>query len=349
MSDELKARMARMLASPNLQVVPVGDRVRTDRGILTVSENMGHLSRAVKMAFSALVVSAALAAAGPTHAGGVGYDAGVYGQDQGQVMRQGAGVRMTVIDVRPVKIEVSQSSNTNRNVRDGIAGAGGAVGAIAGSQMAKSYPGKQVGAIVGGIVGVIGANLINNMVEGNNAEQVAGAEITMMNPQTNQVVVITQAGGQQFTNGDSVLVVSMGGTSRVIPDRTRVVAAEMQQQRATQSLPSMQLQGPVLEQTVEIVTRTAGRYGMQVDANQVAATLETGIGRDGTYVGKIVAVDTGRGIVYQGTGRGMGAVHPLNSLDRMPVVGEVATIQMQGGHGRYIGRGGQEMAAGQWR
>lgn len=346
MSEELKARMARMLASPSLQVVPVGDVTRADRGILTAGEGLGNLSRAVKAAFSAVVVATAIAAASPSHAGGVGHDARVYGQDHGQVMRQGAGVRMTVLDVQPVRIEVSQS-NGNRNLRDGIAGAGGAIGAIAGSQMAKTYSGKQVGAIVGGIVGAFGANLLNNAVLGASMEQVDGAEITMLNPATNQVVVIAQAGAQQFSPDDAVLVVTMGGTSRVIPDRGRAVAAEVHAERGMAPLPA--LQGAKLEQTVEAVTRSAGRLGLQVDANQVATMLETGVGRDGTYVGKIAGIDTARGVVFQGTGRGMGIVHPLSALDRVPVVGEVATIRMQDGQGTFMGRGGQSLAMGQGR
>jgi outer membrane lipoprotein SlyB len=223
-TDDVKARLDRLFSSPTLTVMPIGSRMRGDRGILLAQDSeASRLGTVVKGAFTAITIAAAMAMASPSHANDYGVSADVYSQPQRQVMQQGQATRMTVIGVRPVKIEVApQARQSGSNMDYAVNAGASAVGALIGSQMGKSGAGRQVGAIVGGLAGLAAGNYANQVMrDGDQPRLVDGVELTMMNPQTNQVFAITQAGGHQFHEGDPVLVVTTNGASRVVADQAR--------------------------------------------------------------------------------------------------------------------------------
>lgn len=359
-------RVEAIMNSPSVTVTPAGDVDNVARGILQATR-WENLKVAVTRAFAAVVVTAALAAGGgvqEAHAGGVGYDANVYGQAQGQVMQQGNATRMEVVNVRPVKIEVApqQSSGGEQVAGYAMTGAGAAVGGIIGGQFGKTNAARQVGSIVGSLLGAVGGNYAAGAMRGGSGPQVIdGVELTMVNPANGQYAVITQAGTQGFNPGDRVLVVQTGNASRVVLDRGRSQSQSYDQlppgyERAPVQPMSYGVQprddgarlmnGAELERSVGAVSRRAAQLGIQVDANAVANLLATGAEKDGLSIGKVVAVE--RGLVYQSTGRGMGVVHAVNALDTIPRVGEVAAIVMRGGEGRVSGGQGQDRGMGRF-
>lgn len=354
-AEKLAKRWEKLMASPSLLIVPVGDLERVDRGILSASDKeMSSLKAAVKATFSAVVIAAAMATAMPSHAAGVGYDAGVYGQAQGQVMQQGNATRMIVLDARPVRIEVApQMRGSGQGTGAAVMAASSAVGALVGNQLGKSSGGQQIGTILGGLAGLVAGNLANNAMQSPpEPSLVDGVEVTMLNPATNQVVAITQAGSQVFARNDPVLVVMTGGTARVIPDRSQQLVQNNGYRPAVERMsdsgrPVALLQGPALERTLASVMHSAKAMGLQVDANKVASLLETGVGeREGMFIGKVTGIDPVCGVVFQSTGRGMGVVHSMNALSRVPAIGEIATIKMHEGRGMVNDGLGQGMAQG---
>lgn len=107
----------------------------------------------------------------------------------------------TVLSVRPVTVEGSQS---------GVGGvAGGVVGGIAGS----SVGGHREGAVVGVLAAVAGA-LIGNAVERmGTREQAVEVVVQMRNGERRAIVQAT--GNETLLAGDSVVLVTTGGKTRV--------------------------------------------------------------------------------------------------------------------------------------
>ena len=369
--EEIVQRVANILNSPSVTVVPVGDLPIAERGIVrAVGKPFGYLETAVKMAFGAAAVAAALAAA-PTvaHADGVGWNANVYGQAQGQVMQQGQATPMTVIDVRPVKIELPAQQQTGASQVGGYAvtAAGTAIGAVLGNQVGRSSnnnAAQQVGAIIGGLVGGVAGNMVGERVNpAPQAQQVDGVALTLRNPATNQIATITQAGGSQFSPGDPVLVVTNGNTSRVVPDRSATreqgqAPAQWQQpgqgQQMQRAPGNTGFQGAAAGQGVDAnikrmafaVIKAGAAMGVALDPDKVIEMLQTGAPqKNGTYVGKIVGVDQQMGVVFQDAGRGAGMVYPLNALTRVPALNEVVTVTLKDGMG-FVAARGQEQSRG---
>lgn len=336
MSASVEGRINAILTSPEVVVAPVGDVANARRGILSMASGalgLDGLSKALHRAFAATVVAAALAAVGVSdaRAEGVGYDANVYGQSAGQVMQQGSGVRMVVAGVRPVQIEVSpQRRSTGEQIGDYAAtAAGGAIGAVVGNEIGRnSQAGRQIGGIAGGLLGAIAGNMVNTAIRGDSgARMIDGVELTLVNPVSNQISVVTQAGAQRFREGDPVLMINTGGGTRVIPDQSRTQGIEP---RSAVNGATSLAGAPSVRQ----VEQLGQQFGVQVDANQVANMLTNGgRGKDSWHVGRVVGVDTETGLVFQSTGRDRGIVYAANALDRVPAVGEVVTITMKNGRG----------------
>lgn len=332
---ELLKRIQSIAASSTATVIPVGDVEDRDRGILRLAPNgpLGGLRHAVVNAFGIAAVAAALAAQPiPAHASGVGYDADVYGQAQGQVMRHGAAVRMEVVSVRPVQIEVAPSQQRRSSGLDyAIPAAAAGVGALIGNQIGgNSQNGRQIGAILGGLVGAGAGAFANHLNEERQGNKVAGTEITLMNPASKAVSVLTQAGEQRFAEGDKVLVVNAGSTTRVVLDPSQ---DRQQGQGRAGTERGIDARPGVFE-----VVRTASTLGLQVDPVKIGQLLQSGIMPDQRFGGKVVAVDKEAGLVYQDIGRGSGTVHLVGALSRLPGVGEVVRIRYQGGRGTIAGR-----------
>ncbi|MFA6015953.1 MAG: hypothetical protein WC742_12885 [Gallionellaceae bacterium] len=228
--SSLMDRIRNVVSSPNLKVVPIGEVDDVNRGILRVRD-FGKLQDVVKMTFAAAVVAAAMAMPNVSHAQGVGYDAGVYGQGQGQVMQAGTAMRMEVVAVRPVNIEVAAPAQRNNSgMGYAVTAAAGGVGAVIGNNIGgNNQSSRQLGAILGGLIGAIGGNMASNAMNApEEAKQIPGTEITLLNPVNNQLSVITQAGTQRFAEGDRVLVSSVGGNTRVVLDRSQVQSQNME-------------------------------------------------------------------------------------------------------------------------
>ena len=123
------------------------------------------------------------------------------------------------------------------------------------------------------------------------------------------------------------------------------LGVEKQQQRA--EIPSIKNVNPQLvEESAIAVMRSAKAAGVQLDVDNVLDVLEGKQPKNGLYVGNILAVDVRKGLVMQSTGRGAGVVLPMSSLEHVPAVGELATIQMRDGRGTMPERGGKERGMG---
>lgn len=320
----LLARIQGVVRSASLRVFPVGKSDEVGRGILQ-ARDLGRLHDVVKLTFGAAVLAAAMAMPNVSHAQGVGYDANVYGQQQGQVMQAGSATKMVVESVRLVKIEVAApAQKSGSGMGYAITGAAAAGGAIIGSNIGGNNQSvKALGAILGGLAGGVLGNLANDKFNApEEAKQVVGTEIVLLNPANNQISVVTQAGDQQFAEGDRVLVTSVGGNTRVVMDRSQVV----QQQGQGRS-------GAGQAGLVADVVRSASMMGLQVDKSKVAEMLEKGGPDNGIFTGKVIAVDRDNGFVYQSAGRGAGVVLSLASLTRVPEPGEDMTVRYKGGQG----------------
>ena len=112
-------------------------------------------------------------------------------------------VRMaTVESVRKVALEGSQS---------GVgAAAGGAVGAISGSQVGHGA-GSSVAAVLGGVAGGVAGNMLEHKATSKDA-----LEITVK-LDSGEYRAIVQEADQQFTPGQRVRLLSSGGVTRVTP------------------------------------------------------------------------------------------------------------------------------------
>lgn len=342
-------RVMEVLNASNVRVLASGDLDMDKRGIAKAADRLSaSFGNAVKMAFAGVVLAAASLSA-PAEAGvsdGIaGFDAGVY--SQGQAMRQGSAESMRVVSVRPVHIELDAQKQKYGQASDYATTAGSAaLGAMLGSKLGKGN-GKKAFTILGGMIGAGVGDAINETPR----EYVEGFEITMLNSKTNQVAVVTQAGEQQFQEGDPVLVVKAGNSVRVVLDKSR-----LQQQANTQGsgyqpavyqvspsqpqpvaapVPAPQARPAYVDQLLGGVINTGANLGIHLDPNKVTKMLESGQGAsEGVFVGKVVAVDLKMGLVYQSLGRGVGAVHVADLLNNVPKEGDLVSISFKEGFGK---------------
>lgn len=151
--------------------------------------------------------------AGFANAGG--YDASVYQQAPqagGQIMTQGQARTMRVLAARAVKMEVQgNGSNTQTYM---YTAAGTAVGGVLGNQVGRPGSGeRQLGAVLGGVLGALGGSMLAEATSG--PKTVEGQELTLLDPMTKQVIVIVQGGNERFAEGQDVLAIQMGSTTRI--------------------------------------------------------------------------------------------------------------------------------------
>lgn len=120
---------------------------------------------------------------------------------RGDAQRMSQVVDATVLSVRPVTVDGSQS---------GIGGVtGGVVGAVAGS----SVGGRREGAVVGVLGAVVGA-VVGNAIERNTTrEQAVEVMVQLRNGERRSVV--QAVGGETLLAGDAVILVTTGGKTRV--------------------------------------------------------------------------------------------------------------------------------------
>ena len=85
------------------------------------------------------------------------------------------------------------------------------------------------------------------------------------------------------------------------------------------------------------IVQTGAGFGVAVNSSKVASALEHGTAAEsGVFVGKIVGIDLKSGVVFQSLGRGVGMVHLIDSLSRIPVVGENSTVKYKDGLGAVM-------------
>lgn len=158
-----------------------------------------------------------LAGISNSFAQGAGYDAGVYGVQQGQVMSQGYAQIGTIVSVRNIRIETPmQNQRSNQYIGYAVTGAGGALGGILGNSIDKpGSSGRAAATVIGGILGVLAGQMANESMNSSTAApEVTGVELTVLNQQ-NQMIVINQGGQESFSNGEKVLLIQSGNSVRV--------------------------------------------------------------------------------------------------------------------------------------
>lgn len=102
----------------------------------------------------------------------------------------------------------------------------------------------------------------------------------------------------------------------------------------------------VVERLAAEVLNAGKQFGIQMDNVKIAQLLEGGRTPDGMYIGKVVGVDDRLGLVYQSLGQGKGTVHRLDTLSKMPVIGEVAEITVKNGRGVIADKGVERNGVG---
>jgi outer membrane lipoprotein SlyB len=107
-----------------------------------------------------------------------------------------------VLSTRPVAVEGSQSGLG--------AAAGGVVGGVAGSHV-----GKGSGAIVGGVLGAVAGGVAGNAVERGTTREDA-IEILVQLKGGERRAIVQAKGAEQLNPGDAVIIVTTGGTARVV-------------------------------------------------------------------------------------------------------------------------------------
>lgn len=89
------------------------------------------------------------------------------------------------------------------------------------------------------------------------------------------------------------------------------------------------------------VLATAANASIKISPAKIEGLLSGAPVADGSYIGKVVAVDAERGLVYQSQGRGRGEVLPMGALSR-PIlaeeVGQKLSIVMKDGRGEVAGK-----------
>lgn len=333
-AEELLNRIKEIANSSTLVVVPVGNPDNPNRAILRVGgEQWAGLRRAVVQSFGAAVIAAALVAPQQAEARGVGYDGDVYGQAAGQVMQQGSGMSMEVLNTRLVRIELPQEQG-NGTLNAAVTIAAGGVGGLIGNRVGgNGANGNQIGAIVGTLAGAFAGHYASQAMN-SEPKQIDGTEITMLDRSTNRVAVVTQAGSQRFAEGERVLVVYSGSTARVIPDRGN----SYERQASNRPVETAPVNASGRRDAVAEIVQSANTMGIEVNPAKVASLLQTGITPNQKYVGRVVGVDRELGLVYQELGRGIGTVHLTDSLSRTPAVGENISVSYKDGLGLVAGR-----------
>ncbi len=107
-----------------------------------------------------------------------------------------------VLSTRDVTVEGSQSGLG--------AAAGGVVGGVAGSHV-----GKGSGAIVGGVLGAVAGGVTGNAVE-RGATREGAVEILVQLKGGERRAIVQAKGTEQLKPGDEVIIVTNGGTARVV-------------------------------------------------------------------------------------------------------------------------------------
>lgn len=107
-----------------------------------------------------------------------------------------------VLSTRSVTVEGSQSGLG--------AAAGGVVGGVAGSNV-----GKGSGAIVGGVLGAVVGGVAGNAVE-RGATREDAIEILVQLKGGERRAIVQAKGTEQLNPGDAVIIVTTGGTARVV-------------------------------------------------------------------------------------------------------------------------------------
>lgn len=121
---------------------------------------------------------------------------------RGGAMVSGSAAEGVVVNVRQVRIEASgTATNTGRAL-------GATLGAVAG-QTAGNGNGRIVTGLLGGLIGGIAGDQVASKVA-----DATGQEM-VVRLADGRMVVITQAGDEQFARGDRVYIIAMNGNMRV--------------------------------------------------------------------------------------------------------------------------------------
>ncbi len=107
----------------------------------------------------------------------------------------------TILSVRPVKVEGSQSG--------GGAAAGGVMGAVAGSSVGGSREGIIVG-VLGAVAGAVAGNAIERSTTREEAVEIL---VQLRNGERRSIV--QARGGETLMAGDAVVITTSGGRARV--------------------------------------------------------------------------------------------------------------------------------------
>jgi len=121
---------------------------------------------------------------------------------RGDAQRMSEVIDATVLSVRPVTVDGSQS---------GVgAAAGGVVGGIAGSSVGGRRENAVVG-ILGAVVGAVAGNAIERM-----GTQEEAVEILVQLKNGSRRAIVQAKGNQTLLPGDAVVLVTTGGKVRVV-------------------------------------------------------------------------------------------------------------------------------------
>jgi hypothetical protein len=208
----------------------------------------------------------------------------------------------------------------------------GILGAVIGNKIGGNGPNaRMLGTAVGAVGGASLGYYANKIISGRSS-QMTGTEITMRNVDNNQIATVTQAGDQQFAEGQRVFMVVSGGTTRVIPDNSR------DNERQQVSSPDSPSQGTGArqmseEREVNDIVHSGELMGIHLSPAKVDSLLRSGEMPNGKYVGRVVGVDHELGLVYQNVGRGEGVVHMVSQLSREPRIGEAIAVNYRDNFG----------------
>lgn len=123
---------------------------------------------------------------------------------RGETQRMATVTNATVLSVRPVVVDGSQS---------GVGSvAGGVVGGLAGSSVGGWREGVAVG-----VLGAVAGALLGNAVERRTTREEA-VEILLQLPNGQQRAIVQAKGDESFRPGDAVIIVNSGGKVRVSRD-----------------------------------------------------------------------------------------------------------------------------------
>lgn len=220
--------------------------------------------------------------------------------------------------------------------------------AIMASPSVVVKPVGDLGALDRGILQVAGGGLgrLGGAVKAAFTAAVVAAALMAAAPAAQAAGYDVNGYGQASGQAVQQQLVRGGGSVQNLGSGTELRRAGNSVQRAAfgNGPPVAALQGVALEKALDSVVRSAHSMGVQVDVNKVAGLLATGAGeKEGLHIGKVLGVDHVRGLVYQSTGRGAGEVLAMNSLSRVPAVGEVVTVKIRDGKGVV------EDSRGQWQ